>query len=246
MWTDKDILLIISHNNHFLSEAQNELSQHFEVQRANTEQVAFFLLREAPIKLAIVDCDTPLGNISQTLRKSFGYNLGIMGCGQSAGSTMTAAFKTGCDYYTQRSEPPQRMILSLYALKKRISRTEQIEQRKSPDRKETRSKLKIGPVEIFPNDYLVQYLGENVRATPTQFKLLLAFFGKRDELLTRQWLQENIWENAEISQRSIDAHISKLKKLLPSLQESLINIYGKGYMLNASVLESYTEAQDAA
>ena len=60
MWEDKTKLLIISFNNHFLSEIQTELEEHFDIQRANSEQVAFFLIREADIKLAVIDYESPL------------------------------------------------------------------------------------------------------------------------------------------------------------------------------------------
>ncbi len=244
MWEDKTKLLIISFNNHFLSEIQSELEEHFDIQRANSEQVAFFLIREADIKLAVVDFESPLLNSCHPLRKAFGYNIGLIGSGQGSKSLVEQAFRLGCDQFVDRGGNSQRLMLSLFALKKRLERTHQVEQRKSPERKESRARIKLGGIEIFPNDYLVHYNKEVVRTTPTQFKLLLSFISKSDELLTRDWLQEHIWEDSNISHRSIDAHISKLKKLIPELSESLINIYGKGYMLSTSTISS--EDADAA
>ncbi|MCB0392546.1 MAG: helix-turn-helix domain-containing protein, partial [Bdellovibrionales bacterium] len=46
-----------------------------------------------------------------------------------------------------------------------------------------------------------------------------------------EWIKENIWDNADISPRSIDAQISKLKKILPEIGQDIINIYGQGYIL---------------
>ena len=237
MWSDKEKLLIVSHNQHFLSEFQSELSRYFETQRANSEQVAFFLIREANIKLVIIDFDTPLGNVVQTLRKSFGYNVALVGCGKTSSSIMESAFRVGCDYYEVRSAGNStRLKFVLFGLKKRLDRTQTIDQRQSETRKDTRVKIELGPIEVFPNDYLVQYSGLSLKTTPIQFKLILSFVSSPDELLTRQWLQENIWENSPISHRSIDAHICKLKKIIPELEASLINIYGKGYMLNSNSL----------
>ncbi len=92
--------------------------------------------------------------------------------------------------------------------------------------------LRIGELEILPEDYLVRRQGERVSLTPTQFRLLLSFVGHPETLLSRQWLKENVWENSEISLRSIDAQISKLRKLVPEIDLCLINIYGKGYVFN--------------
>lgn len=234
MWDDKVKVLIISYNNHFLSESNLELEKHFDIQRANSEQVAFFLIREADVKLVILDIESPLASSAHSLRKSFGYNVGIVAVGNDTKTNIESTFRTNCDLFIGRNTPPQQLILSCFALKKRLDRTSQVEQRANPNRSNTRARIKLGDIEVFPKDYLVHYQGQSIRTTPTQFKLLLSFISKTDELLSREWLQEHIWEDSTISHRSIDAHISKLKKLIPALSNSLINIYGKGYMLNSS------------
>lgn len=237
MWPDKEKLLVVSMNQHFLSELDDELSSNFDIQRANSEQVAFFLIREANIRLVIVDFDTPIGNVVQTLRKSFGYSIALFGIGQNSKNIIETAFRSGCDYYDTRDILNALKIkLTLFGMKKRLDRTQTINQRQTETRKDTRARVNLGPIEVFPNDYLVQCHGEALKTTPIQFKLILSFLTRPDELLTRQWLQENIWDDHPISHRSIDAHISKLKKTLPELNPSLINIYGKGYMLSSSAL----------
>jgi DNA-binding response OmpR family regulator len=236
MWDDKTKLLLVSYNNHFLNEHVADLKGHFDIQRSNSEQVAFFLIREADINLVIVDTESPLVSSAHSLRKAFGYNVGLIGIGSNTRTCMEAAFKANCDVFIPRNSPAEQISYSCFALKKRLERTHQVEQRKNPNRKETKARIKLGPIEVFPKDYTIHYNGELKRTTPTQFKLLLSFVSKTDELLTREWLQENIWDGNSISHRSIDAHISKLKKLLPALSSSLINIYGKGYMLSAQNL----------
>ena len=247
MWDDKVKVLIISYNNHFLSESNLELEKHFDIQRANSEQIAFFLIREADVKLVIMDIESPLASSAHSLRKSFGYNIGLVGVGADTRSNLESTFRYNCDIFINRNAPPQQLALSCFALKKRLDRTSQMEQRSNPNRTNTRARIKLGDIEVFPKDYLVHYQGQSIRTTPTQFKLLLSFISKTDELLSREWLQEHIWEDSAISHRSIDAHISKLKKLIPSLSSSLINIYGKGYMLNSSnVLDESDSSSQAA
>lgn len=241
MWDDKVKILLISYNNHFLSEASLELESHFDIQRAQSEQIAFFLIREADVKLVVVDVESPLCSAAHSLRKSFGYNIALVGVGSESKSNVEAAFKANCDIFISRKSSARQLALSCFALKKRLERTAQVEQRANPSRNESRAKIKLGDIEIFPKDYMVHYQGEVIRTTPTQFKLLLSFVSKTDELLTREWLQEHIWEDSNISHRSIDAHISKLKKLIPSLSCSLINIYGKGYMLNSVDMQKAAE-----
>lgn len=240
MWDDKVKILIVSYNNHFLSESALEFEKHFDIQRANSEQVAFFLIREADVKLVLLDIESPLSSSIHSLRKSFGYNIGVIGVGNDTRSNIETTFRNNGDVFVSRSAHPQQLILSCFALKKRLERTNQVEQRANPNRSDSRARIKLGEIEVFPRNYLVHFQGQAIKTTPTQFKLLLSFISKTDELLSREWLQEHVWEDSTISHRSIDAHISKLKKLIPSLSRSLINIYGKGYMLNSSNLKNET------
>lgn len=80
----------------------------------------------------------------------------------------------------------------------------------------------------------VKYKNDVLRLSPTHHKLLVTFITRVDQLLTRDMLLTLVWPGQNISKRSIDAQISKLKKAFPSLQRSLINLYGRGYILKSS------------
>jgi DNA-binding response OmpR family regulator len=77
----------------------------------------------------------------------------------------------------------------------------------------------------------VKYKDEVLKLTPTHHKLLVTFITRVDQLLTRELLLSLVWPGQQISKRSIDAQISKLKKAFPVLEKRLINLYGRGYVL---------------
>lgn len=85
---------------------------------------------------------------------------------------------------------------------------------------------------VYPNQNILRHKGTLIHITPTQMKLISALMARPGELLTREWIRKNIFNNADISLRSIDAQIAKLKKSIPILQTAIINIYGKGYLFN--------------
>ena len=87
--------------------------------------------------------------------------------------------------------------------------------------------LSFNEICLDPKNHVITVSGRVIHTTPTQFRLLQAFMSYPDRLLTRSWLKETVWSHLKISSRSIDAHISKLKRLFPILDTYLISIYGK-------------------
>ncbi len=245
MWTDQYDLLLISTDSSFCTEWEQMLSGSFKIHRAPSEQVAFFLIREVQIKLVLIDLRHPLHNVVQTIRSQFGNALYLFGLGQAQSQQVSQAFRSGVDQYFLPNSSPDFMLMSLQAAKKRLvlPQNTQAVQSSHVSSKE-RSRIQLGPIEVFPFDHLAKVDGINHHLSPIQFKLLLAFVSKTDELLTREWLQENVWENLEISPRSIDAQVSKLKKTIHLLTPSIINVYGKGYILNSQVLFGHIEDQE--
>jgi DNA-binding response OmpR family regulator len=79
----------------------------------------------------------------------------------------------------------------------------------------------------------VKYKNEVLKLTPTHHKLIATFVTRVDQLLTREMLLSLVWPGQNISKRSIDAQISKLKKAFPVLENRLINLYGRGYVLRS-------------
>jgi DNA-binding response OmpR family regulator len=70
---------------------------------------------------------------------------------------------------------------------------------------------------------------ESVKLTPLGFKLLEAFVRNEDRVLTREQLLDQVWGNAEASDRAVDLHVFRLRRLLASWDHSIEAVYGKGY-----------------
>lgn len=83
---------------------------------------------------------------------------------------------------------------------------------------------------LLPEQNVIQYLDQYIRVTPTQFRILIALLKNTDKVLSREWIRLNVFKGANISLRSIDAHISKLKRAIPTLNTEIINVYGQGYI----------------
>ncbi len=68
-----------------------------------------------------------------------------------------------------------------------------------------------------------------LKATPNEFKLLLYFANHPEQIVDRKTLSIAVWKDEKISERTIDTHISTLRKKLKPFALIIKPIYGKGY-----------------
>lgn len=73
---------------------------------------------------------------------------------------------------------------------------------------------------------------EPVDLTPIEFKLLLHLVRSPDRIFTRDQLIEKLWGvGVDINDRTIDAHVSNLRKKIKQAEHTVASIYGTGYSL---------------
>ncbi len=93
--------------------------------------------------------------------------------------------------------------------------------------------LQMGNTQFEPGKRKLTAAGITVELTPKENKILNILFSATGELIERNRLQKEIWEDeGVIVGRSLDVFISKLRKKLendPSIV--LVNVHGKGYRL---------------
>lgn len=72
---------------------------------------------------------------------------------------------------------------------------------------------------------------KKVDLTALEFKILILFTNYLGEVLTRDAILNNIWgHNVFVSPRSVDTHISKLRKKLGHISHIIQSIHGTGYL----------------
>lgn len=76
--------------------------------------------------------------------------------------------------------------------------------------------------------------GLELQLTPLEFRLLLYFAQHEDHVLTREQIISAVWaENIHVLDRTIDSHISNLRKQLASSACAIRSVYGEGYRFSA-------------
>lgn len=80
--------------------------------------------------------------------------------------------------------------------------------------------------------------GEWVRLTPKEGQILRHLLKNPNHCLSHQDLVLAVWKDVRISPRSMASHISRLRRYLHGSQLEIRNVYGGGYQLCNSPVES--------
>jgi two-component system response regulator MtrA len=66
--------------------------------------------------------------------------------------------------------------------------------------------------------------------TPVEFELLLALVRRAGAAVSRAWLVENVLDpEREGNERTLDVHVSRLRKKLGAHSQRLATVWGVGY-----------------
>ncbi len=91
----------------------------------------------------------------------------------------------------------------------------------------------VGPLRVDPDSHTAALNGETLKLTPKEFQLLLLFVSNPGRAFSRDFLLERIWETRfEGYDRAVDTHITRLRRKLGPLGDSITTVWGVGYRFN--------------
>lgn len=117
--------------------------------------------------------------------------------------------------------------------KELIARIKAVTRRVSPHNEQ--QEMIFGNLRIDPGSRIVSKVGEPVKLTEKEFKLILFIFKNIGRLLSREQILSAVWGYDEgINTRTVDTHMSRIRKKLDLTPENgwrLSSIYHQGYRL---------------
>ena len=111
--------------------------------------------------------------------------------------------------------------------------------KKEATRKQSTELLKWVEIDIDKNCQEVKILNEGVYEkidlTALEFKLLTYFAGQEGHVIPRDKVLDDIWgKDVHIYSRSVDTHVSKLRKKLGPVSHIIQSVHGAGYKFSPS------------
>ncbi len=128
-------------------------------------------------------------------------------------------FELGADDYVVKPFSPRELVLRA----KTILRRGQMKQKPSEN-------LRSGDIEIDIPRHRVSVKGQEIVLTPMEFKLLVILLERHGRVQSREQLLSDVWNiEADITTRTVDTHVKRLRQKLGKAGDSLLTIRGLGY-----------------
>ncbi|MET4247267.1 response regulator transcription factor [Bradyrhizobium sp. LA6.7] len=120
-----------------------------------------------------------------------------------------------------------------FAVAELIARIEAL-LRRPGDARET--VLRVGPLELDLLERIVRRNGRHIDLLPREFRLLEYMMRRKDQLLTRGMLFEEVWNYKFVPDSNlVDVHMGRLRRKIDALGEipMIHNVRGEGFILRA-------------
>jgi two-component system, OmpR family, phosphate regulon response regulator PhoB len=133
-----------------------------------------------------------------------------------------AGFRVGADDYVSKPFSPQELVLRVGAVLRRT--------RQQPPAASGGRLLRGGPVTVDTGAARVTSDGEPLDLTPTEYRLLVVLLERRGRVQSRRQLLESVWETtADITTRTVDMHVQRLRSKLGPAGAWVETVRGFGY-----------------
>lgn len=128
-------------------------------------------------------------------------------------------FEMGADDYLTKPFSPRELILRIKAILRRLEDTQQNE-----------APIIFGTLQVDPTKFKVTVGSTEVRLTALEFKLLQHLLQNKGRIATRDTLLDHVWSyTAEVTTRTVDTHIKRLREKLGKAGHYIETIRGIGY-----------------
>jgi len=177
---------------------------------------------EASVDLIILDIMLPKLNgidVCRRIRKDSDVPI-IMLTARDKESDRILGLDAGADDYVVKPFSPNELLARARAIFRRVEGL-------------TQEIVTGGEIELNVASRRCIVRGEGVALTDTQFRILLEMMRRHDQVLSRQELLDAAGiDGAEVFDRTIDAHIRRLRMLIekdPAKPRHIRTLYGAGY-----------------
>jgi DNA-binding response OmpR family regulator len=202
----------------------------YEVTTAHTGPEGLEMAAREPFSAVILDVMLPGMNGFDVLRnlraKSNVPVLMLTGCGEEADRIV--GLELGADDYLPKTFSTRELLARLRATIRRSNATRMQEESGKPE-------VVVGELRIDPESRGAILSGQALSLTAVEFDLLLSLAKAAGRVRTREQLLDEVTDrNFDIFDRSIDVHISSLRKKLGDDSKSprfIITVRSAGYML---------------
>lgn len=147
----------------------------------------------------------------------------IMLTAKGQASDRVAGLEAGADDYMTKPFSPKELILRIQKQLAFVQKTKQSHI------------IEIAGMSFDKVKLTFTYRGEQIGLTTTEFKLLLYLCESPNQLHSRAVLLKEVWGySEEVTSRTLDTHVKRIRMKLDDLADSIKTIRGKGYVFEVT------------
>ena len=134
-------------------------------------------------------------------------------------------FEVGADDYVTKPFSVRELLLRVRAVLRRMSASE-----------EASEDLSFGNLRVDTSAHQVWWDGAELTLTALEFKLLTTLLGRKGRVQTRKQLLDDVWGiQADVSTRTVDTHVKRLRQKLGPAGDYIETLRGVGYRFRTHV-----------
>ncbi len=195
-----------------------------EVSHYATSQGLLDDLGDGRFDLMILDWelpDKPGLEVLEQIRTEVKWHVPVLFVTQrDSEADIVTALNAGADDYMVKQISREEFLARVTALGRRLANEE--------------LDFEVGPYRFFPESRKVEFGDDEVTLTAKEFDLAIYLFRNLGRLLGREQILRDIWKVSGLNTRTVDMHVSRVKKRLQIAPESgfrIKTIYQHGYRL---------------
>lgn len=156
----------------------------------------------------------------------------IMLTARSSEDDRVSGFEVGAEDYVVKPFSPRELVCRVKAM---LGRTQH--QHDTPSESNIHNKqdtpIVIGPLMIFPSAYRVMINQEEIALTHIEFEILKMLAEQPSRVHTREHILDTVWKDSaeEVLDRTVDAHMKRLRGKLLNARHLIETVRGVGYRL---------------
>lgn len=194
----------------------------FDVQAASTAQEGIDRARELSPDCVLLDLMLPDDNgykVCETLRSLDPVLPIIMLTAKAQEADKVRGLDVGADDYVTKPFSVRELMLRIKAIIRRA--------KPEPSSSQV---IEFGSLRLDRDAHRVWIDGEEVVLTALEFKLLAAFVSRKGRVQSRDSLLSDVWGiDAEVTTRTVDTHVKRLREKLGDLGRYIETLRGVGY-----------------
>ncbi len=203
-----------------------------EVSVASRGAEALRLVREQRPELILLDLMLPdmLGTeVCRIVKQSpeLRSTLVVMVTAKGEEADRVVGFELGADDYVVKPFSVRELLLRISAVLRRGGQPSE------------QGSIEFGALKIDQGAHRVWVNGDEVDFTPLEFRLLVTLYERRNRVQTRASLLDDVWDvQAELTTRTVDTHVKRLREKLGSARDYVETVRGVGYRFVGSPQEA--------